>query len=97
MLLAASRWMTPGAAAETISHNLDDEEYEDLYNDILDTAAPGFGGRLAAVFPAAQNVSGEWLGQVVQLLLDNFDEATDELGIEAPAAPASDDTPAGAS
>lgn len=87
MLLAASAWMSPGAAADTIDRNLTDPEYEDLYNDIIDETAPGFGPRLVAAFPSAANVNGEWLGEVVALLAANYEEATDELGLDDEAAP----------
>jgi len=69
MLLSLSRVMGADAAAATISRNLSDDEFFDLVDDIRDTTAPGFGGRLLQSFPAAATIDAAWFNELIKLLL----------------------------
>ncbi len=75
LLLSAAKFLTPNAAAETISRNLTDDAYFDLLEDIQDQTPPGFAGRLVAAFPAAESLPADWFEQVVQLLATEADDA----------------------
>jgi hypothetical protein len=77
-LIAAARFMPAGAAAETIAANLTGRAFEDLIADIDDTNAPGFAGRLVAVFPAAANLSPVWFENLLRELIEMAGPAEEE-------------------
>lgn len=72
LLLAASKWMSPAAAADTINRALAEDHFFDLVDDIEDETAPGFGPRLLAYFPDASQVDPEWIGQLVAVILSEY-------------------------
>lgn len=83
-LLAAARFIPPGAAAETIAANLSPAALADLLEDVNDQTAPGFAARLAGVFPQLANINAAWFAEMLKTLL----EITSEEPLEetAPAA-----------
>lgn len=86
-LLAASSFLTPSAAADTIQHHLSDDQFDDLLNDIEDQSNGGFGSRMRDYFPAdIDKANPEWIGQTLQILLDEY-AATDEDSDTPPVAP----------
>jgi hypothetical protein len=86
-LLAAARFIPPGAAAETIAANLSPAALEDLLADINDETEPKFGGRLAAVFPEVGRINPEWFKEMLRTLLEiTSDENEETATTPAPAA-----------
>jgi hypothetical protein len=84
-LLAASKFLPPSAAADTIANTLSDDEFDDLLDDIHDQENGGFGGRLKEYFPREIDaVAPEWLGEVLRILLSDYVELDE---------PAADDPP----
>lgn len=85
-LLAAARFIPPGAAAETIAANLSPAALEDLLADVNDQTPPGFAGRLAAVFPQLSSINPQWFTEMLRTLLEMTAEEPEET--PAPAATA---------
>lgn len=86
-LVGASKFLPPSAAADAISKMLTDEQFNDLVDDIENPEGGGFGVRLSEYFPGiGEQVKPEWIGAVLQSLLDEADD-------EASAADAPPNTP----
>lgn len=77
-LLGAASFMPAEAAAATINKMLNDEQFSDLIDDIQQQEGGGFGTRLVEYFPQTQSVSPEWLGGVIQELLEYVEVDDDE-------------------
>jgi hypothetical protein len=78
LLLSAARFMSPEAAADTVSRALTDDQFFDLVEDIQDQTAPGFGPRLLAYFPDASSVNPDWIGALVAAVLTSAVEDEDD-------------------
>ena len=84
-LISAAGFLTPRAAADTLAERLGEEEFNDLLDDMYDQDNGGFGVRLVQYFPQVKDVDPEWIGSVVQIILTEYVDETDE-----PETPASD-------
>jgi hypothetical protein len=78
MLLKASAFLSPHAAADTVARSLSDDQFFDLVADIEDQAPPGFGQRLLAYFPDAAAVNPVWIGELVAVILSDYVKGDDE-------------------
>lgn len=84
-LLGAASFITPRAAADTLAERLTQEQFDDLMTDVYDADGGGFGVRLSGYFPElrpqfAQPEIAEFLGKVLQVLIDEYVEDGDDEG-----------------
>ena len=90
-LLGAAGFLTPRAAADTLAERLGEDEFNDLLDDMYDQENGGFGVRLVQYFPQVKDVDPEWIGAVVQIILTEYVDESEEP--ETPAPPTNGGTP----
>lgn len=83
-LMSAAGFLTPRAAADTLAERLGEDEFNDLLDDMYDQEGGGFGVRLVQYFPQVKDIDPEWIGAVIQTILTEYVDESDDAEIPAP-------------